>query len=379
MTKLHDLFQMGQSVWLDYILRSFIIEGEFEKLIELGVTGMTSNPTIFEKAILRSSDYDEQFLELLGQNKTNLEIYSALVIKDIQMAADVLYPVYLKTSKRDGYVSLEVNPLLAEESNATINEAISLWKLVNRPNLMIKIPATLQGLPAIEEVLANGINVNVTLIFSITRYKEVIDVFMRGLERRVALGQPIDHIHSVASFFVSRLDSKIDTILQNLLDDKKVNESDFGLLHGKAAVANARLAYQVFKEEFETPRFLKLNSLGGNHQRPLWASTSTKNPSYSDILYVQELIGALTVNTMSLDTINAYIDHGIITNSISNEMDHAEQIFNRLSGIGISYERITQELEEEGVSSFSNSFAAIMKSLEKKRLHFDTNKQIITR
>jgi transaldolase len=370
MTKIHDLYSLGQSIWLDYINRAFILEGKFKELLDLGLTGMTSNPTIFEKAIVNSNAYDLQFEELVRQGKDGLEIYSALVCEDIKIAADTLLPVYEKTSGRDGYVSLEVNPLLAQDTNSTVNEALALWEMVNCPNLMIKIPATKQGLPAITQVISAGINVNVTLIFSITRYKEVIQAFFAGLENRLKAGYSISSIHSVASFFVSRLDTKIDRILEEMVVGNDLKSLECDSLKGKSAVANARIAYQLFSNEFSSERFRSLEKYGANIQRPLWASTSTKNPSYSDILYIQELIGPHTVNTATQETIKAFLDHGKPERTIDNSVDQANKLFADLANIGIDMDKITWELEREGVDLFSGSFNSLILNLDKKKANF---------
>lgn len=370
MTKIHQLNSLGQSIWLDYINRDFILEGKFKELLDLGITGMTSNPTIFEKAIVNSNAYDRQLEELVNQGRNDLDIYSALVVEDIKIAADTLLPIYEMTSGKDGYVSLEVNPLLAQDSDSTINEAITLWQQVKRPNLMIKIPATKQGLPAITQAIAAGINVNVTLIFSITRYAEVIRAYFTGLESRLDAGHSISSIHSVASFFISRLDTKIDKVLDHMLATGDLNPSNNKNLMGRAAVANARRAYQLFSNEFSSERYKSLETRGANIQRPLWASTSTKNPSYSDILYIQELIGPHTVNTATQESIMAFLDHGKVILTIDSNLDQAEELFANLTEIGIDMDKVTWELEQEGVNLFSGSFNTLIQNLNKKKSNF---------
>lgn len=367
MTKLFELAVLGQSVWLDYIQRGFINSGELQKLIELGVRGMTSNPTIFEKAITGSDYYDRDLQQLAAQGNSAIEIYEVLAIDDIRHAADRLRPVYDSSQKADGYVSLEVNPGLANDTQGTQVEAERLWARVDRPNLMIKIPATKAGLPAITETIARGINVNVTLIFSLERYKEVMESYLKGIENRLDNRQPVDFIASVASFFVSRVDSKVDKLLEARIMAEGPQSELAAQLLGRLAVANARLAYQDFRRVFEGQRFKSLSSQGARYQRPLWASTSTKNPRYSDILYVQELIGAHTVNTLPQNTLEAFQDHGVVEHTIEDEIEKARQQMQALAELGISYEQITLELEQEGVAAFAKSFTDLIDSIERKR------------
>lgn len=363
---LEELANIGQAIWLDYIRRSFTRSGELSKLIDLGLRGVTSNPSIFEKAIAGSQDYDAQILQLAQEGKSAQEIYEALAIQDIQEAADLLRPVYDKTSGADGYVSLEVSPELAYDSHATLEDAKRLWNAVDRPNLMIKIPATQAGLPAITQAIAHGINVNVTLIFALERYQAVMEAYLQGLEQRLAAGLPLDHVASVASFFVSRVDSKADQLLQIILRDEGASAAQAAGLLGKAANANAKLAYQLFLQVFSSPRFEQLRASGANLQRPLWASTSTKNPAYSDILYVQELIGKHTVNTLPQNTLDAFIDHGQARVTIEAGLDEARSVLEKLEGLGISMQRVTRELEEEGVQAFSDAYHSLLNSIEKK-------------
>lgn len=367
MTILHSLAEIGQSIWLDYIRRSFIASGELEGLINLGIRGMTSNPTIFEKAIQGSTDYDQDIEDLVSDGLNVQDIYERLAIDDIQKSADLLLPVYEATRGTDGYVSLEVNPKLAHETQATISEAKRLWAAVERPNLMIKIPATLAGLPAIRQALADGVNVNVTLIFSLTRYTQVIEAFLGGLEERIANGKPVDGIASVASFFVSRVDSKVDKQLEKIILLADHRETLARSLMGKAAVANAKLAYTQFRKSFESDRFENLKTHGARFQRPLWASTSTKNPAYSDILYVQELIGANTVNTLPQNTLDAFINHGEARLTIEENLDQARQNLENIESLGISMYQITETLEVEGVASFANSFSSLLESIDQKQ------------
>ena len=367
MTKLFELAMLGQSVWLDYIQRGFINSGELQKLIDLGVRGMTSNPTIFEKAINGSDHYDLDLQLLAAQGKSAIEIYEVLAIDDIRLAADRLRPVYDSSQMADGYVSLEVNPGLANDTQGTQIEAQRLWAQVNRPNLMVKIPATKAGLPAITETIASGVNVNVTLIFSLERYKEVMEAYLKGIEKRLDNRQPVNHIASVASFFVSRMDSKVDKLLEAHINAEGPQSELAPQLVGRLAVANNKLAYQDFRRVFESQRFRSLSCQGVRYQRPLWASTSTKNPRYSDILYVQELIGAHTVNTLPQNTLEAFLDHGMVELTIEDENEKARQQMQALAELGISYEQITLELEQEGVAAFAKSFTDLIDSIEHKR------------
>lgn len=369
MNKLEALALLGQSVWLDYISRNLIESGELQSLIDAGLRGVTSNPTIFEKAISGSRDYDQRIKTLAQKGYSAEEIYTDLTVSDIQHAADLFLPVYEKTSCLDGYISLEVNPTLAHDSESTIEEAIRLWKLVDRPNLMVKIPATLAGLPAIQHTLAMGININVTLIFSTSRYLQVLEVYRQGIEERIRKGLPVSQVASVASFFVSRLDTKVDKLLANMAANSTDNPL-INALPGKAAVANSIIAYQEFKRITQTREFIDLVKQGAQLQRPLWASTSTKNPSYSDILYVQELIGRQTVNTMPRETLEAFLNHGEPRISIDGQFDSAHQSIESLANLGISLPSITQELEEEGVSSFVKSFVSLLQSIDEKRRSF---------
>jgi len=367
MTKLHELAELGQAIWLDYIRRSFIASGGLGKLIDMGLRGITSNPTIFERAIAGSDDYDDDLERMALAGKSSAEIYEALAIADIQQAADLLRPVYVQTNGDDGYVSLEVSPKLARQGERTLAEAKRLWAAVDRPNLMIKIPATREGLPAITKAIAAGINVNVTLIFSLKRYAEVMEAYLQGLEARAAAGEPLGHIASVASFFVSRVDTKVDKRLEEIISLEDERAAKAAALRGVAAVANAKIAYRRFQAVFESERFLALKALGARLQRPLWASTSTKNPAYSDILYVQELIGPHTVNTLPQKTMEAFIDHGEVRLTLTQDVDAAEQNLQALEEIGISMDSVTQELEDEGVSSFARSFETMLESIAGKR------------
>lgn len=376
MTKIQELAQLGQAIWLDYIQRGFLKDGGLQRLIDQGLRGITSNPTIFEKAIARSQDYDRELAALARQGKSATEIYLDLATEDIQQATDLLRPVYEQTAGADGYVSLEVSPYLSNDTDATAREARKLWRRVNRPNLMIKIPATKAGLPAITQSIARGINVNVTLIFSLDRYAEVMAAYIKGLELRLSQGQPVDQIASVASFFVSRVDTKVDRLLEEIIRNESPKAQLAHSLLGQAAVANARMAYAQFKSVFESDDFRQLEVRGARLQRPLWASTSTKNPAYSDILYVQELIGPHTVNTLPQETLEHFLGHGKVELTLENNSDEARFILQSLKDVGISMTQVTTELEEEGVAAFSKSFDALLNSIEAKRKAFAPTKAL---
>jgi transaldolase/glucose-6-phosphate isomerase len=362
---LAQLAKAGQSVWYDQMERRLVTTGALQTMIEQDdLRGMTSNPTIFEKAIGGSEDYDSQLRTLASQGKSREEIYDELVIQDIGGAADVFLPVYEKTGGEDGYVSLEVSPLLAQHTAETVSEAKRLFARLGRPNVMIKIPATPEGIPAIEETIAAGINVNVTLIFSNDVYAKVMEAYLRGLERRAAAGQPIGNIASVASFFVSRIDAAADKQLEAKLKDDPSLEQ----LLGKVAIANAKMAYQQFKSVFATERFQKLRDLGARVQRPLWASTGVKNPKYSDVLYVETLIGPDTVNTLPPATYDAFRDHGSVeTATIEENLDEAKRVLAAFEAKGFSLKGITDKLTAEGVKSFNESFIHLMLTIEARR------------
>lgn len=367
MTKLHELADLGQSIWLDYIRRSFLVTGELQRLVDMGLRGVTSNPSIFDAAISKSDDYDEQLERLVRGGYSLDEIYHELIVDDIRTAADILRPVYDQTGGRDGFVSLEVNPHLANDTESTIAEARSLWQKVSRPNLMVKIPATRAGLPAITQATQDGINVNITLIFSRFRYGEVIAAFIKGMLIRHKSGLPIDHIASVASFFVSRVDTKVDGMLEGVIEDTSGALRELAQeLRGKAGVANAQLAYRQFQEVFLGETFAEMREAGAAVQRPLWASTSTKNPEYSDILYVQELIAPHTVNTLPEDTLEAFLDHGEVLVTIPDEWNEPTFVMQSLADLGISMERVTKELEEEGVEKFAESHDQLLDALRSK-------------
>jgi transaldolase len=355
---LHQLSELGQSVWIDYLSRRLIHEGELERLMrEDAVVGVTSNPTIFQKAISEGDAYDEQLREVLAQEDDAKEVFLKLAVKDVQDACDLLRPVF--DGGQDGYVSIEVDPNLAYETDATIAEAQRLHELVDRPNCFVKIPATEPGLAAIEEMIARGRNINVTLIFSLQRYAEVVEAYLRGLERLVEAGGDPASVASVASFFVSRVDTEAD----RRLDEAGVPDD----LKGKLAVANAKLAYQRYKELFSGERWEALRAKDARTQRCLWASTSTKNPAYRDVLYVEELIGAETVNTMPEETIFAFQDHGEVAATLERDLDEAKRVFERLAEAGVDYDDVVAVLEQEGVQKFSDSFAELMDGVGAKR------------
>lgn len=363
-----QLLQAGQSIWYDNIQRSLLKNGEMGRMIERGeIRGVTSNPTIFMNAITKSKDYDESLLPLVNTGLSDEEIFFHLAIEDIQAAADLFLPLYQETRGGDGYVSLEVSPYLANDTANTLAQARELWQRVNRPNLMIKIPATRPGLPAVTDAIVEGINVNVTLIFSLQRYAEVMDAYLSGLEKRVEAGLPVDSIASVASFFVSRVDTNVDARLQKIIQAGGPQAQKAQALLGKAAIANARLAYADFKRVFTSDRFLKLKAKGAHVQRPLWASTSTKNPAYRDVMYVEELIGPDTVNTVPPQTLAAFLDHGRVRNSLEEGLDAAKQVMADLKALGISMDEVTTQLEVEGVQSFSDAFTVVLQAVNSRR------------
>jgi transaldolase len=368
--KIQELHEAGQSVWYDNIQRRLLVNGELAGMIERGeIRGVTSNPTIFMNAITKSDDYDAALVPLAKAGNSAEEIFWHLAVEDIQTAADLFRPLYDETEGGDGYVSLEVDPYLAHDTAATIAAAKELWQRVARPNLMVKIPATVAGLPAITAAIAEGVNVNVTLIFALDRYLTVMDAYLTGLEQRVAAGLPVDRIASVASFFVSRCDTKVDGRLMEMVDRGGARADPAARLLGKAAIANARMAYAYYQKVFSSPRFQALKAKGARAQRPLWASTSTKNPAYRDVIYVEELIGQNTVNTMPPHTLVAFLDHGEVrAGSLEEDVAGAEQTLAGLERLGISMCISTCELELEGVKSFADAFTALLDAVEASRL-----------
>jgi len=350
----------GQSPWLDNLQRSYITSGKLAELINSGVRGLTSNPTIFQKAIQGSSDYDVQFSEEIRKGLSPLEAYWSLVIKDINDALDVFAHLYQASNGVDGYVSVEVDPRLARDGEQTLTAARDLHNRIARPNVMIKIPATEDGLPAIEQMIAEGRNVNVTLIFSLQRYQQVMDAYINGLERRVSQGLSVNDVHSVASFFISRVDNDVDALLNAQGSQEAL------ALRGKAAIAQARLAYAAFQETFSGPRWEVLQKVGANVQRPLWASTSTKNPSYPDTMYVDQLIGPHTVNTIPEPTLEAFADHGTAVRTIDNNLSEARDQWSSLRRFNVDVDAVAQKLEDEGVVSFIKSFEDLIDALNEK-------------
>lgn len=366
-----QLLHAGQSVWYDNIQRSLLQNGAMAGMIARGeIHGVTSNPSIFMNAVTKSHDYDASLLPLANSGLTAEQIFFALAIEDIQAAADLFLPLYHQSNGGDGYVSLEVSPYLAHDTQATLAQAQELWGRVARPNLMIKIPATPAGLPTITGAIAAGINVNVTLIFSLERYAAVLEAYCLGLEQRLAQGLPLDTIASVASFFVSRIDTNVDARLQKLVAN---GYSQAASLFGKAAIASARLAYADFKQFIATHRWQKLAAAGAQVQRPLWASTSTKNPAYRDVIYVEELVGAHTVNTVPPQTLAAFLEHGVVrAGSLEEGLDAARQVLDELDGLGIRMAEVTAQLEEEGVRAFAEAFRVLLEALEAIEGKLDT-------
>jgi len=364
MSKLDELNDLGQSIWFDFIRRSTITGGELENIVNQGVRGVTSNPAIFEKAIAGSSDYDEDLKQLIKTDKSVEQIYEALAFEDITMASEILRPVYDSTDALDGYVSLEVSPHLADDTAQTVSEAKRLFETVNRPNLMIKVPATPAGIPAITELIGCGVNVNVTLIFGLENYKNVAEAYLAGLESlaqdgpAVMGGHGINQVASVASFFVSRVDTSVD---------KALAERGNTDLQGKIAIANAKVAYAEFETIFSGTRWQQLADQGAMVQRVLWASTGTKNPDYADTLYVDELIGPHTVNTLPPATLESFMDHGKVAATLTKGLDDARQQLAALADLDIDLETVTHQLQAEGVVAFAKPFDALMKSIADKR------------
>ncbi len=358
-TPLQELADHGQSVWIDYLSRPFVQDGDLAGLVDQGVVGVTSNPTIFQGAIAEGEAYDDQIREIVsGGESEPKEIFIALAADDIRDALDILRPVYDEGDGKDGYVSFEVDPNLAHDTERTCEEAKRLHGLVDKPNLFIKIPATKEGLPAIEETIAAGIPVNVTLIFSLERHREVAEAYIRGLQRLADDGGDLTKVASVASFFVSRVDTEAD---------KRLDEAGKPELKGKLAIANAKLAYQTYKEVFAGEQWEALEAKGATKQRCLWASTSTKNEDYRDVIYVEELVGAGTVNTMPRATVEAVLDHGEIRDSLEEDVEGARKLLDDLKEAGIDYDDVVETLEKEGVQKFADSFKELFSHIESKR------------
>lgn len=353
---LNQIEALGQSIWIDYIKRDLLTTGKLKKLItEDSLRGMTSNPNIFEKAIAESHDYDDAIKKLIKEGKNVKEIYYKLTEQDVREAADQFRPLYDKG--QDGYVSIEVNPKLARDTAGTIEEARRLWKEVNRPNIFIKVPATKEGLPAIKQLISEGINVNVTLLFGLPRYREVVEAYIAGIEARLSQGQSVDRVASVGSFFLSRIDTLLDPIFEKKLAAQ---------LQGQLAVASAKMAYQINNELFHSDRFKKLAEKGAKIQRLLWASTSTKNPDYSDIKYIDSIVAPNTVNTMPLETLDAYRDHGDPKIRINENLEQAKDCFQQLENLHMNIDQYTQQLENEGIEKFAKAYDQLIESLKKK-------------
>jgi len=363
--RIRQLNALGQAVWLDYISRRLIDSGELQELVELGLSGLTSNPTIFHKSITGSTDYDDEIRRLARSGRPAAEIYEELVVRDIRDAADILRPVYNETHGRDGFVSIEVSPKLACDAARTIAEARRLFQTIGRPNVMIKVPGTEAGLPAITALVGEGINVNVTLIFAISMYERVMQAYLEGLHRYEGTGRPLGLVSSVASFFVSRVDTLVDKILVHRMQH---DEEHLQPLLGLAAVANAKLAYARFRAVFQTDAFEEFRVRGGRPQRPLWASTSTKNLEYADTKYIDPLIGMHTVTTVPPQTLDALRDHGVAAQTIERDLANAQAVMDELAGIKVDIDWVTNALLEEGVKLFADSYDALLADLDQKRL-----------
>ena len=367
-TPLQQLCTIGQSPWYDSIRRSFITAGGLQALIDHGIRGVTVNPSIFEKAIAAGSDYDAAIDDLAARGASPSGIYEHLLIEDIISTADLFRPLYDQTRGQDGFVSIEVSPLLAHDTAGSIAEARRFWSLINRPNVMVKIPATEAGIPAIRQLIGEGININITLIFAIASYAQVMEAYLDGLEKLVAAGKSLEQVASVASFFVSRVDTEVDRRLDALIAaaPPPAQWKELDALYGKAAVANARMAYQHFLTTFAGERFQALREKGARVQRPLWASTGTKNPAYSDVKYVEELIGPDTVTTLPLPTIEAFQEHGRVARTIDQHVDEAYRTIERLQANGIHMKDVTDTLLAAGITSFTDAIASIEKAIAEK-------------
>lgn len=366
---LDKVYMLGQSIWLDNLSRQILNNGELEQLItQKGVRGLTSNPAIFQKAISGSDAYDEDIEKFSNEGLDRIKIYEQLAAKDIQGAADLFRPLYDASNGEDGCVSLEVQPSLVYDTQGTIEEGRYLWNAVNRPNVMIKVPGTEQGLPAITQLLSEGINVNVTLLFSVDRYQEVTEAYLEGLEKRLEQGESIESVVSVASFFLSRIDVMIDPLLQDIIDNKPDQAEKAKSVLGETAIANAKQAYKVFEKAFSSERFQKLAEKGARKQRVLWASTGNKNPDYEELRYVYPLIGPNTVNTMPGDTLDILLEKGHEpTNQVAEGMDHADKVMATLKELGIDMKKITDDLDKEGVEKFEKPFNQLLEAIEEQR------------
>jgi transaldolase len=362
--RLHDA---GVSIWLDFIERAILRNGELERRIRDDLlTGMTSNPTIFEKALAEGSAYDDQIRTASG-DFTAMELFELVATTDVRDACDIFRGVYDKEGGRDGFVSIEVSPAAAHDLLGTVSEATRLWSTVDRPNVLVKVPGTIEGADATRRLIANGVNVNITLLFSLDAYRRVIEAYIAGLEERVAAGKDIRSIASVASFFVSRVDTEVDKRLDATVKSASPEQrKQIDVLRGKAAIANAKLAYRIFQKEFSSPRWKKLEAKGAGVQRVLWASTSTKNPAYRDVMYVEQLIGPHTVNTMPPQTIDAFRDHGEVQRTVDKDVDVAERVIRDLAQLGVSIDDVTERLLVDGLASFQKSYDTLIAGLAKK-------------
>ncbi len=364
---LRQLGTLGQSIWLDYIRRDLIACGGLQLLIaEDGLRGMTSNPSIFEKAIAESNEYDEDIQSMALEGKSAEAIYQSLSQGDVKGAADEFRPLYDSTDGKDGYVSLEVNPHLAHDTDGTTAEARRLWAALDRPNVLIKVPGTADGLPAIQQLIGEGISVNVTLLFGLPRYRQVAEAYIAGIEARVAQGKPVKHVASVASFFVSRIDVLVDSLLEKLIAGGGKKADLAKEARGQVAISSAKMAYQIYKEIFGGERFKKLAAQGARTQRLLWASTGTKNPDYSDVKYVEALIGPDTVNTVPMETLDAYRFHGEPKARLEEDVQEARLVLERLPELGIGIDNVTRQLEDEGVEKFNKPFDKLMETLAQR-------------
>ncbi|HTS82282.1 MAG TPA: transaldolase [Myxococcaceae bacterium] len=366
MNPLKALEAMGQSIWLDYMKRSLVTTGELQRLIDNdGLRGLTSNPTIFQKAVEGSQDYDDLFREWAPKGKSAGEVFEALAVRDIGDAARTFRPVWERTKHRDGYCSIEVSPTLAHDTAGTVTEAHRLWKRLGVPNVMVKIPGTVEGVPAIEQCVSEGLNINVTLLFSQDAYVAVAEAYIRGLEKRAARGDDVSESASVASFFVSRIDTLVEkTIAAREKTATPQQRTLFDEIAGKVAIANAKQAYEKYKKLFSGPRWQKLADKGAKTQRVLWASTGTKNPKYSDVLYVEELVGPDTVNTIPPATLDAFRDHGKVKRTLDQGLDQADAVMRKLEQAGISMKAVTEQLVDEGVKSFDDSFQKLLSAVD---------------
>ena len=367
MSRLAKLHDEGQSIWLDNIDREMLHNGDLEKrILEDSLTGMTSNPTIFEKALAEGSEYDDQLASAPAGTSPH-DLFELVETTDVQRACDLFAGVYSRTRGADGYVSIEVSPGVANESAATVEEAKRLWETVDRPNVMVKVPGTEQGTLAVRELIAAGINVNITLLFSTDAHDRVIDAYMSGLEDRITTGNPVDHVFSVASFFVSRVDTEIDKRLDALVKTAIPTDRDrLKMLKGRAAVANAKLAYRLFRRRFGEDRWKALEARGARLQQPLWASTGVKNPAYRDVMYVEELIGPDTINTMPPALIEAFRDHGDVQRTVDKRVGAAEGVLREIEAVGISLREVTDKLLVDGLASFQKSFDSLTAGIERK-------------